>query len=137
MLTAEQYAWARAFRHHPRWGPDAQAITQMEHKIEQMANEAPSRENNSAIATLNGKAKGMYYGVCATLSQTILDGKRVAPFQDEILREMGANVLMVIIGRGRLPPGVAHEVHLRAWRRLWDMPPQPPRWRRMLRRMLW
>lgn len=71
----------------------------------------------------------VYAGVVATASQTILDGKRVAPLQDEILREMGVDVLFAMQTGGDLLAAVRSEIRDRLWRKLRSMPPLPPWWK--------
>ena len=71
----------------------------------------------------------MYWAVVATVSQTILDGKIVKSLQDEILWEMGPDVLHAMLTGKDLPPATRREIRDRSWRKLRSMPPLPPRWK--------
>lgn len=135
ILAKEQYAWAAKFRHHQRWGPAAQKMIQAADEIRRLMNEAPSRERRLAIMELDGKVYAEYCGILATLSQTVLDGRQRAPFQDEILRVFGMDVLLKIIGSAPLPPDVVDGLRWRMWCALWNMPPRPSRWRLAVRRL--
>ena len=129
ILAKDSYAWAREFLTHPRWGPQAQFINNIADLMKKCPDNTPVTWSDEVIRQMDVGVDRAYLVVLATASQTILDGKKVEPLQDEILREMGADVLFAMQTGGDLPAATREEIRERLWRKLRSMPPLPPWWK--------
>ena len=129
VLAKDSYAWAREFLTHPRWGPQAQSINNIANLMKKCPDNMSTTWSDEVIRQMDALVGSVYVGVVSTASQTILDGKRAAPLQDEILREMGVDVLFAMQTGRDLPAAIRDEIRDRLWRKLRSMPPLPPWWK--------
>lgn len=129
ILTKDPYVWARAFRDHPRWGPLAKSINDMADLIRECPNNMPATGSDHIIRQLDTHVGRTYRVVTDTANQMRLDGEQMEPLQDEILREMGPDVLTAMQSNKELPADIRIRVRSLLWRKLDSMPPQPRQWK--------